>query len=81
MQDGWKGIEAVIRNGTAAEDKDEKPLPLLTEGMTFTSVSAEKSEHFTTPPKPYTVIMPRTVMLRKKDWEHLRQELLFWKRL
>ena len=54
MQDGWKGIEAVIRNGTAAEDKDEKPLPLLTEGMTFDSVSAEKSEHFTTPPKPYT---------------------------
>lgn len=54
MQDGWKGIEAVIRKGTAAEDKEEKPLPLLTEGMTFDSVSAEKAEHYTTPPKPYT---------------------------
>lgn len=54
MQDGWKGIEAVIRKGAAAEDKEETPLPLLTEGMTFDSVSAEKAEHFTTPPKPYT---------------------------
>ena len=46
---GWKAY-------TKQNDKekpDEKALPAVSEGQSFT-VSASKSEHFTSPPKPYT---------------------------
>lgn len=49
LDQGWKQYE--LKN---SEDKeDAKILPSVTEGQQFT-VSASKSEHFTSPPKPYT---------------------------
>lgn len=56
LQNGWKSIDEKIK----AKDEDttlsqvETKLPELTEGQTFNNVTAEKSEHFTAPPKPYT---------------------------
>lgn len=46
---GWKRF---IRQ-TDKEKPDEKALPAVSEGQTFT-VAASKGEHFTSPPKPYT---------------------------
>ena len=46
---GWKRF---IRQ-TDKEKPDEKALPAVSEGQTFT-VAASKGEHFTIPPKPYT---------------------------
>lgn len=59
LQDGWKAIEkavkAVLKNANAdAEQKEEQPLPTVAQGQVFENVSAQKTEHFTTPPKPYT---------------------------
>ncbi len=49
LDQGWKQYE--LKN---SEDKeDAKILSSVTEGQQFT-VSASKSEHFTSPPKPYT---------------------------
>ena len=46
---GWKRF---IRQ-TDKEKPDEKALPAVSEGQTFT-VAASNGEHFTSPPKPYT---------------------------
>ncbi|MBC3513583.1 DNA topoisomerase 3 [Ruminococcus bicirculans (ex Wegman et al. 2014)] len=46
---GWKRF---IRQ-TDKEKPDEKALPAVSEGQSFT-VAASKGEHFTSPPKPYT---------------------------
>lgn len=59
LQDGWKAIEkavkAALKNANAdAEQKEEQPLPAVAQGQVFEHVSAQKAEHFTTPPKPYT---------------------------
>ena len=49
---GWKRF---IRQ-TDKEKPDEKALPAVSEGQTFT-VAASKGEHFTSPPKPYTDVI------------------------
>ena len=60
MSDGWKQLEASIKNRLKGnddnEDKEEqeKSLPELSQGQVFEQVSADISEHFTTPPKPFT---------------------------
>lgn len=60
MSDGWKQLEASIKNRFKGnddnEDKEEqeKSLPELSQGQVFERVSADISEHFTTPPKPFT---------------------------
>lgn len=46
---GWKRF--IKQNDK--EKPDEKALPAVSEGQTFT-VKASKGEHFTSPPKPYT---------------------------
>ena len=46
---GWKRF---IKQ-TEKEKTDEKALPAVSEGQSFT-VAASKGEHFTSPPKPYT---------------------------
>lgn len=59
---GWKELDdkakAVFRKLSKSKDEeaseDEKSLPELSEGQTFENVSAKKSEHWTSPPKPYT---------------------------
>lgn len=45
---GWKAYAKQFD-----KKNEEKALPAVTEGQTFT-VTANKGEHFTTPPKPYT---------------------------
>ena len=60
ITDGWKQLEASIKNRLKGnddnEDKEEqeKSLPELSQGQVFERVSADISEHFTTPPKPFT---------------------------
>lgn len=50
LESGWKALDSKIGE---AEKFDEKSLPNLEKGMTFTA-KASKSEHFTSPPKAYT---------------------------
>lgn len=50
-EDGWKKY---AKTDEKNKDKEEKTLPTVNEGQVFESVKAEKAEHFTSPPKPYT---------------------------
>ncbi len=50
LESGWKALDSKIGE---VEKSDEKSLPNLENGMTFTA-KASKSEHFTSPPKAYT---------------------------
>ena len=50
LESGWKALDGKIGE---AEKSDEKSLPDLERGMTFTAKAA-KSEHFTSPPKSFT---------------------------
>lgn len=56
-QNGWKTFEERFlkscKEGKRAE-KEEKPLPQLEKGMTFSGVETKVSEHFTAPPKHFT---------------------------
>lgn len=57
--DGFKEIDRRFRASLKTDaDEDaaepDKELPELTEGQTFENVAASVTEHFTTPPKPYT---------------------------
>ena len=57
LSQGWRAIQEVFRSSLKekAEDEDaEGVLPALTEGQVFESVAASVTEHFTSPPKPYT---------------------------
>ena len=49
LEQGWKSYARI----TEKENEEERSLPDVTEGQTFT-VTTAKSEHFTSPPKPYT---------------------------
>ena len=54
---GWKAVEAAFRErlGTKVhKDGEERTIPAVTEGQTFHPVTASISEHYTTPPKPYS---------------------------
>ncbi len=56
-QNGWKTFEELFlkscKEGKRAE-KEDKPLPKLEKGMTFSGVETKVSEHFTAPPKHFT---------------------------
>ena len=57
LSQGWRAIKEVFRSSLKekAEDEDaEGVLPALTEGQVFEPVAASVTEHFTSPPKPYT---------------------------
>ena len=58
IDEGWKEIERRFRAGLKAKpDEDgaeEAALPELYEGQAFDAPAASVSEHYTTPPKPYT---------------------------
>ena len=56
VQDGWKGIEQRFKASLGSKDKEEpeKVLPSVSENAVLVSVSASVTEHFTTPPKPFT---------------------------
>ncbi len=58
IENGWKGIEKAYRSNIGDTDKDEEKesedLPRLSEGQIISNVAASKTEHYTSPPKPYT---------------------------
>ena len=58
LSPGWKEIDRRFRSSlkTASDEDAEtvRELPELKEGRTFADVAASVTEHFTTPPKPYT---------------------------
>lgn len=57
LSQGWRAIQEVFRSSLKEkpEDEDSKDvLPALTEGQVFEPVAASVTEHFTSPPKPYT---------------------------
>ncbi len=59
LQDGWKLFENCFKNKNrmAIVDPDQEMkerMPKVTQGQTFYAVAAEKTEHFTSPPKPYS---------------------------
>ena len=39
------------------KEQEDKKLPELSEGQIFETVTASVSEHYTTPPKPYTEVI------------------------
>ena len=56
LSQGWRTIQEVFRSSLKKlEDEDaEDVLPALTEGQAFETVAASVTEHFTSPPRPYT---------------------------
>lgn len=58
LQNGWKEVEKnfikYIKNAEKSIEQEEKVLPELSENQSFDNVTADISEHWTSPPKPYT---------------------------
>ena len=57
LSQGWRAIQEVFRSSLKEKPKDEDAedvLPALTEGQVFEPAAASVTEHFTSPPKPYT---------------------------
>ena len=56
VQDGWKAIERRFKGTLKSKEKDEpeRSLPSLNEKDILSSVDASITEHYTSPPKPYT---------------------------
>ena len=58
LSPGWKEIDRRFRFSLKTDSDEEaeavRELPELKEGQTFANVAASFTEHFTTPPKPYT---------------------------
>ena len=57
LSQGWHAIQEVFRSSLKEKPEDEDDegvLPALTEGQVFEPVAASVTEHFTSPPKPYT---------------------------
>ena len=54
--EGWREIERLFRSSLKEkpEDGGSSDLPLFTEGQTFDGVTADITEHYTQPPKPFT---------------------------
>lgn len=53
-ENGWKEHERLIKNTDKDETENEKALPEISQGDIYEEVSANKAEHWTSPPKPYT---------------------------
>ena len=69
LQDGWKIFENCFKNkdrmAIADPDQEMKErIPKVTQGQTFYAVDAEKTEHFTSPPKPYSDV----IFCERKEW-------------
>ena len=57
LAEGWREIERIFRSSLKEKPEDTDSggvLPDFTEGRTFEKVAASITEHFTSPPKPYT---------------------------
>ena len=67
LSQGWRAIQEVFRSSLKEKPEDEDTegvLPALTEGQAFEPVSASVTEHFTSPPKPYTDV----IFCERKEW-------------
>ena len=57
-ENGWKSVEAAFRQTLKSNDQrdieNEPELPVINEKQFFTDVKAAVTDHFTTPPKPFT---------------------------
>ena len=69
LQDGWKIYENCFKNpdrlaipDPAQEMKEQ--MPKVAEGQKFYAVTAEKTEHYTSPPKPYSDV----IFCERKEW-------------
>ena len=57
LSQGWRAIQEVFRSSLKEKPEDEDAagiFPALTKEQVFEPVSASVTEHFTSPPKPYT---------------------------
>ena len=57
LSEGWREIERIFRSSLKEKQEDTESggvLPDFTEGQAFEKVEATITEHFTSPPKPYT---------------------------
>ena len=57
LSQGWRAIQKAFRSSLKEKPEDDEAegvLPALTEGQVFEPVAASVTEHFTSPPKPYT---------------------------
>ena len=56
ISEGWREIDSLFHSylKVDAESKESAVLPDFTEGQVFSHVDATISEHFTSPPKPFT---------------------------
>lgn len=56
LSEGWREIDRVFRSFLKEKqtEGDDGDLPDFTEGQAFEQVEASVTEHFTSPPKPYT---------------------------
>ena len=56
LSEGWREIERLFRSSLKEkpEDGGSTDLPIFTEGQTFDGVTADVTEHYTQPPKPFT---------------------------
>ena len=56
VQDGWKSVERCFKETLKSKEKDEpeRSLPSLNEKDILSSVDSNVTEHYTSPPKPYT---------------------------
>ena len=58
LHGGWKDIDAcfrtMLKGKSDVDTEDEASLPELFEGQAFDNLAASVTEHYTTPPKPYT---------------------------
>ena len=57
LSQGWRAIQEVFRSSLKEKPEDEDAggvLPALIEGQVFEPVTASVTEHFTSPPRPYT---------------------------
>ena len=57
LSQGWRAIQEMFRSSLKEKPEDEDAggvLPALTEGQVFEPVTASVTEHFTSPPRPYT---------------------------
>ena len=56
VQDGWKSVERCFKETLKSKEKDEpeRSLPSLNGKDILSSVDSSVTEHYTSPPKPYT---------------------------
>ena len=57
LEVGWKAVEAAFREQLktkSRKDGEERTIPAVVEGQTFHPVMVSVSEHYTTPPKPFS---------------------------